>query len=177
VVFDFMPFHNTSDEDLTAIISYLRTQKPVSNKVPDHDLNILGNVVKAFMVKPVGPKGEVAKTVSRDTSAAYGEYLAINVAECSGCHTKRDLSGSFTGEPFAGGNEIEGIITPNITTDSTGRIFGWSKQNFLSRFRMGKLVKNSVMPWSSYKRMTDDELTALYNYLQTVKPVKTSLTK
>ena len=55
VVFDFMPFHNMTDEDMTAVISYLRAQKPVKNKVPDHELNLLGKAVKAFMIKPVGP--------------------------------------------------------------------------------------------------------------------------
>jgi mono/diheme cytochrome c family protein len=172
-VFDFMAFHNTSDEDLTAIISYLRTQKPVKNAVPNHDPNLLGNLVIAYMVKPVGPTGEVLKSVTRDTSATYGQYLAVSVAECNGCHTQRDLSGGFTGEPFAGGNEIEGYMTPNLTPDSTGRIFGWSKKNFIDRFRMGKVIQKSPMPWNSYKRMTDDELTAIYNFLQTVKPVKT----
>jgi hypothetical protein len=53
-----MPFHNTSDEDLTAIISYLRAQKPVKNRVPDHELNTMGKVVKAFLIKPVGPTEE-----------------------------------------------------------------------------------------------------------------------
>jgi mono/diheme cytochrome c family protein len=172
-VFDFMPFHNTSDEDLTAIISYLRSQKPVKNVVPEHQLNLLGNIVKAYMIKPVGPKGEVPKTVTRDTTAAYGSYFTLSVAECSGCHTKRDLSGTFTGEPFAGGTEIDGFITPNITPDSSSRIFGWTKQNFIDRFRMGKLQPKSPMPWNSFKRMTDDELTAIYHYLKTVKPVKT----
>ncbi len=53
VVFDFMPFHNMTDEDLTAVISYLRAQKPVQNKVPDHELNVLGKAVKAFMIKTI----------------------------------------------------------------------------------------------------------------------------
>jgi mono/diheme cytochrome c family protein len=172
-VFDFMPYHNTSDEDLTAIISYLRSQKPVYNRVPDHKPNILGYVVKAYMVKPVGPTGEVPKTVTRDTTAAYGKYLAMDVSECNGCHTKRDMTGAYIGEPFAGGNDIDGYITPNITTDSSSRIFGWSKKNFIERFRMGKLIPKTPMPWNSFKGMTDDELTAIYNYLRTVKPVKT----
>lgn len=47
-VYDFMPFHNMSDEDLTEVISYLRSQKPVKNKVPENKLNIMGNLVKAF---------------------------------------------------------------------------------------------------------------------------------
>jgi len=172
VVFDFMPFHNTTDEDMTAIISFLRAQKPIQNKVPDHSLNVLGKAVKAFMIKPVGPDGEVAKQMARDSSAAYGKYLANNVANCNGCHTVRDLSGTFTGEPFAGGNEIDGFITPNITPDSSSRIFGWSQKNFIDRFRMGKLIPKSPMPWQSFGRMTDEELKAIYSYLKTVKPVK-----
>jgi mono/diheme cytochrome c family protein len=37
---------------------------------------------------------------------------------------------------------------------------------------MGRLVKHSPMPWESYKRMTDDEIKAIFNYLQTVEPSK-----
>jgi mono/diheme cytochrome c family protein len=175
-VFDFMPFHNMSDEDLTAIISYLRSQKPVRNEVPQHQLNVMGKIVKAFMVKPVGPDGEPPKSVVRDTTANYGKYLAMSVAECNGCHTKRNMVGEYVGEPFAGGNNIEGLITPNLTPDSSARIFKWTKQDFISRFKMGKLNPKSVMPWSSFKRMTDDELTAIYHYLKTLKPVRTEKT-
>ena len=173
-VFDFMPFHNTCDEDLTAIISYLRAQKPVKNRVPDHELNAIGKAVNAFMIKPVGPTGEVPKVVKPDTTAVYGKYLALSVAECSGCHTKRNLAGEFTGASFAGGNEIDGFITPNLTPDSSGKIFNWSKELFIERFRMGKLIPKSPMPWNSFKRMTDDELTAIYHFLRTLKPVNTA---
>jgi hypothetical protein len=37
-VYDFMPFHNMSDEDLTAIISYLRSMPLVKNKYPTINL-------------------------------------------------------------------------------------------------------------------------------------------
>jgi mono/diheme cytochrome c family protein len=171
-IFDFMPFHNMSDEDLTAIISYLRSQKSIHNEVPDHKPNLLGYIVKAYLVKPVGPTGEVPKAVIRDSSAIYGAYLALHVSECNGCHTKRDMTGGYTGQPFAGGNEIEGYITPNLTPDSSGRIFKWTKENFIQRFRMGKMIQNSPMPWNSFKRMSDEELTAIYNYLHTLKPVR-----
>lgn len=175
-VYDFMPFHNLSDEDLTAIISYLRTQPAVKNKVPDNELNIMGNIVKAFMVKPVGPSEEVPVSVKQDTTATYGKYMAVTVSECNGCHTKRDLSGAYTGEPFAGGNEFnEGgirLITPNLTTDSSSRIYGWTQQDFINRFRMGKVIPQSPMPWNSFKRMSDDELKAIYNFLQTIPPAK-----
>jgi mono/diheme cytochrome c family protein len=181
-VLPFMPFHNVSDEDLTAIISFLRSQKPVKHKVPEHTTTALGKVIKAFLLKPEGPKGDVPKTVKRDTSAAYGEYLAKSVANCYGCHTNRDMKGAFIGEPFAGGmtmgssaNPDEYFITPNLTPDSTGRLFGWTQQHFIQRFRKGRLLPGTHMPWGPFSRMSDDELKAIYNYLKTVKPVKNSI--
>lgn len=183
VVFDFMPFHNISMEDMTAIISYLRVQKPVKNKVPANTLDIVGNLVKAFMVKPVGPTGEIPLAIKKDTSAAYGRYLAMSVAECNGCHTERNLAGEFTGEPFGGGapmdenNGFPALTPPNLTPDPSGRIYGWSQEMFINRFRQGKLIPYSPMHWSSFKHMTDDELKAIYNYLKTLKPVKTKETK
>ncbi|MFZ7123381.1 MAG: c-type cytochrome, partial [Bacteroidota bacterium] len=52
---DFMPFHNLSDEDLTAVISFLRTLEPVKYEVPKTEFNFIGKAIKAFMIKPIGP--------------------------------------------------------------------------------------------------------------------------
>lgn len=179
-LFDFMPFHNTSDEDIIAIISYLRHQPPVKNEVPENKLNLLGKAVNAFLLKPVGPTGEVPVSVKPDTSVLYGQYLANNIANCRGCHTNRDLmTGAFTGKDYSGGLKMEAvtdsgsyfITTPNLTPDPTGRIKGWTQEQFIKRFRMGKLIPQSHMPWGPFSRMSDDELKAIYNFLQTVKPV------
>lgn len=177
VVYEFMQFHNLSDEDLTAIISFLRSQQPVENLVPPHSLNLLGNAVKAFLVHPVGPSDKVPAKVTPDTTAAYGRYLALNVAECNGCHTQRDMSGKFIGPPFGGGGNVEGFITPNLTPDPSGRIYKWSKADFIGRFRKGRLIPGSPMPWNSFSRMNDEELTAIYNFLKTVKPAPTVVVK
>jgi mono/diheme cytochrome c family protein len=178
VMFDFMPFHNVSDEDMTAIISYLRTQKPVSNKVPPHSLNAAGKMIKAFMINPVGPSETVPQKVQPDTTASYGRYLVKNLGNCSGCHSKHDIKGSIVGEEFTGGSpmkkakNLRAYTPPNLTTDSSSRIFGWTQDMFIKRFRMGN-IKNSEMPWNSYKRMTDNELKAIYKYLKTLKAAKT----
>jgi mono/diheme cytochrome c family protein len=178
-IFNFMPFQDMSDEDLTAIISYLRTQKPVRNPVPRHEPNLLGRMVIAFLVKPVGPSGPVPAAVRPDTTAAYGKYLAVNVAGCKSCHTKRDLAGRYTGALFAGGVPIEEegkppMTPPNLTPHEQGRMNGWTQETFISRFRMGKVNPNSPMPWNAFKRMTDDELKAIYKYLRTVDPAPTA---
>jgi mono/diheme cytochrome c family protein len=173
----FMATQNLSDEDLTAIISYLRSTKPVYNKVPDNKLNIMGRIIMAYLVKPVGPSVEIPKSLNNDTSAQYGKYLANVVANCNGCHTKRDMTGAYVGEPFGGGGPFEepGLPTltpPNLTTDSTSRIFGWTQEDFVNRFRVGKTIPHTHMPWNAFKRMNEDELKAIYNYLKTLKPVK-----
>ena len=143
-MFDFMPFHNVSKSDMQAIISYLRTQKPVKNKVPANEYNTMGKVVKAFLLKPTGPTGNIPESISPDTSARYGGYLINSVANCAGCHTQRDMmTGAYIGEHMAGGNEFDEngtkFITPNLTPDSSSRIFGWSYDDFKNRFRTGKL--------------------------------------
>ncbi|HVX50511.1 MAG TPA: c-type cytochrome [Chitinophagaceae bacterium] len=180
-LFDIMPFHNTSDEDLTAILSYLRQQLPIDNKVPENNLNFLGKTVSAFMLKPAGPSQQVPASVKHDTTAAYGRYLAASVANCRGCHTNRNLmTGAFIGAEYAGGFTLEEktdsgkyiFITPNLTPDNaTGHIKGWTQQEFINRFRMGRLIPHSPMPWGPFSHMSDDELKAIYAFLQTVKPV------
>ena len=172
-VYDFMPFHNISDKDLTAVISYLRTQKPAAVPKPANELNVAGKIVKAFLVKPVGPSEKIETVVVPDSSAAYGRYLVLNVGNCSGCHTKRSISGAYTGELLAGGNPIEGVTPPNLTPAKGERLSLWSEQMFLNRFRQGKLNPKSEMPWSSFKRMSDLELKAIYRYLKTLQPVET----
>ncbi|HET7896667.1 MAG TPA: c-type cytochrome, partial [Flavisolibacter sp.] len=177
----FMPFQDLTDEELTAVISYLRSLKPVRNPVPDHDYNILGRVIKAFVIKPQGPTETPQKSIAADTSVAYGRHLVMAVANCNECHTKRNGVGDFVGEPLAGGTVFEEkgkptLVSPNLTPDpKTGRITNWSQDLFIKRFRMGKLIPYSHMPWEAFGRMTDNELKAIYNYLKSIKPVDTSM--
>ena len=177
-LYPFMPFNNMTDEDLTAVISYLRAQKPVHNPVPDHSLNTMGKVIQAFFIKPVDPEGEVPASIKADTTIEYGKYLANSVGNCSGCHTKRTETGGFEGALFAGGEMFEnGIMQypPNLTTHPSGRLTGWKEENFINRFRMGVIDPKSMMPWNNYKRMTDDELKAVFKYLKSLPPAESSV--
>jgi mono/diheme cytochrome c family protein len=169
----FMSTQNMSDEDLTAIVSYLRTLKPVQNKVPDHEYNVMGKMLKAFMIKPSGPMETIRVGMPEDSTAEYGRHMVMAIANCNGCHTRRDDIGNYIGRHMAGGGEIEGVKIPNITPDPTSRIFDWTEAAFINRFRMGRINPKSHMPWEAFSRMNDTELKAIYRYLQTVEPVKT----
>ncbi len=143
-LFDFMPFHNLSDEDLQAVISYLRTMPAVKNEVPKTELTFLGKVIYALVIKPVGPEAgiPIPKSVKPDTTAIYGEYLCNYVANCRGCHTNRDLkTGAYIGDFYSGGFAMpssikpgKAVVTPNLTPDpETGRITDWDQTKFINR--------------------------------------------
>lgn len=178
----FMPFQEMSDADVTAVISFLRSQPPVAHEVKPRELTFLGKAIVAFgMIKPQGPKNAPPAIMNPDTTAAYGGYIANSVSNCVGCHTDRDLkTGEFTGIPFAGGfkmppdafSEGYGFITPNLTPDGeTGIMTTWNRQTFVSRFKAGRIHKGSPMPWENFAKMDEAELSALYAYIHTLKPV------
>ncbi|HEV7333301.1 MAG TPA: cytochrome c [Flavisolibacter sp.] len=54
-VLPFMQGLDMSDEDMTAVISYLRSLQPVETKAPENDFTLLGRFAKAFIVKPSLP--------------------------------------------------------------------------------------------------------------------------
>ncbi|MEJ1242444.1 c-type cytochrome [Chryseolinea sp. T2] len=167
-----MPFNSMSDEDLTAVVSYMRTMKPVRNAVPEHDINILGKALMRFVIGPV--EAEVSH-LKPDSSAAYGKYLAYTVANCNGCHTRRGAAGGYEGDPFGGGNEWKTengtFISPNITpNDTVGRIAKWNYEVFERRFRAGKLMEETPMPWENFQEMSESDLKAIYNFLQSLEP-------
>lgn len=179
----FMPFQNLSDMDLTALISFLRSQPPVQNKVPDHGYNFLGKAVYAFLLKPEGPVGTPPVSVAQDSTVAYGKYLVYSVANCRGCHTDRSLTtGAYIGPDLAGGFKMDSqlepgkaLISPNLTPDpETGRIYHWTQQDFINRFRKGRQIDISEMPWESFQQLSENDLIAIYKFLQTVKPVNKS---
>jgi mono/diheme cytochrome c family protein len=178
-----MQFQNLSDDDLTAIVSFLRSQPAVKNELPRAELNFLGQAVNAFLIKPAGPDGDVPVSVKPDTTADYGKYLVMAVANCRSCHTERSaLTGEYTGEELAGGNTFEHpekgytLTTPNLTPDpKTGRIHDWTYEMFRDRFRTGRLIPDSEMPWDQFKRLSDDDLKAIYKYLMSLPPVENEI--
>jgi len=188
LVFPFMPFQELSDEDLVAIISFLRSQQPVKNKVEPSEYSFLGKALMAFgIITPEGPKTTPPKSVQIDSTIAYGSYLANRVANCNGCHTERDFkTGAYIGAPFAGGTyfmpdaftEGYSFVTPNLTPDKeTGIMASWDESTFINRMRAGKVHKGSPMSWTMFARMDDLELKAIYRYLQSLDPVKNKIEK
>lgn len=181
-LFPIMPyphFASMSDEDAKSIVVYLRTLKPVRNQVQAKVLNPPVNVIEKFIPKPLE-----APVPDPDPSnrVAYGKYLAT-IGGCYECHTPHDNKGPIAAEAYSGGWEMKGpwgrVVTSNITPHPDTFLGRATKEEFIGRFRAqydptAKVPKgrNTVMPWTAFSGMTDEDLGAIYDYLKTVKPIE-----
>jgi len=180
-MFPMMEYQGMSDEDIVAVISYLRTLPAVENEVPSHDFSMLGKILMTYVIEPVGPKTTPPARVEPAVTKEYGEYLANHVSVCVACHSPRDEEGNINGARFSGGWAMENhkdpnklIVSTNLTPDpETGGLNGWDEDTFISRFRNGEpSIPGSPMPWGPYSRMSDDDLEAIYLYLTSLEPVR-----
>lgn len=174
----FMQTQNLSDEDLVAVISFLRSQKPVRNEVAGRDFNLVGKAILAFAIKPIGPSKPVLAQNPAEGSEQHGEYLATSVASCQSCHTKRNLlTGAFESAPFAGGmtfplDKDRVLVTPNLTPAKSGRITTWTEEQFVGRFGVGVGIQGTHMPWKQFQSMTESDVRSIYRYLRSLEPVE-----
>jgi mono/diheme cytochrome c family protein len=111
------------------------------------------------------------------TSEKRGQYI-VTMGGCSDCHTPVDAHQMpLAGMELAGGFILAGpfgrVASANITPDPTGIPY-YDANMFIETLRTGKVrarVLNPVMPVAVYSGMTDEDLSAIFTYLKTVKPV------
>jgi mono/diheme cytochrome c family protein len=172
--FPLMEFQ-LSDDDLTAVVSYLRAQRPISHAVPEHQLSLVGKTLMAFAIKPAVPLRPAPKRSPSGPTVERGAYLANSVSSCAACHTNRGPDGALTGAPFGGGQRMDVaadptkvFVSPNLTPDPRSPVGAWTEETFLRRFRAGEVFPGSPMPWGAFARFTDDDLRAIYRYLRSL---------
>ena len=157
-------FNGIGDDDLGAIIAYLKSLSPIDNEVPATSLGPLGRII-TLLDSALLPASEVDHTAARKpvpergVTAAYGGYLAII---CTACH----------GDTFSGGSVPgEGPDAPmgrNLTQG--GALVSWSDADFANLLRTGRTpageqLDEEFMPWDSFKHLTDDEIRALWLFI------------
>ena len=188
-LFPLMPYdaYRTMDErDVLAIMAYLRTIDPIENDVPDHELDF----PLSLIVNSIPLEAELT-TVNREDPVEYGEYLAT-IAGCTWCHTPLNQTQQVIPEQSLAGDHdfFMGdfvVRAANISSDKETGIGSWSREDFIARFRQyqgeaGRTIPlseegfNSLMPWTMYADMTDDDLGAIYTYLMQSEPRSNAVT-
>ena len=134
-----------------------------------------------FMTLFPAPVTQKVPAVDPNDPIANGKYLT-KIARCEFCHTPRRVQGRIPipGEEFAGGvpfnlNGGETMISVNLTphADGLGR---WTKEAFISRMKLDADPRpvdpsqNTVSSWHAYSGMSEDDISDIYDYLQTVEP-------
>lgn len=181
-------FHNTSEDDLNAIVAYLRSLPPIVHMLPMSDAPF---VVPA-PVPPLDPATLPAPqpTYADQASAARGKYLATQVGLCLECHTKHNMG---PGQPvldptkyFQGGEDYTAflpqfhqmIISSNITPDPASGIGTWTVDDIVKLLKQGIDKSNMPIcppmpagPFGAYGGMHDDDARAIAHYLLSIAPV------
>lgn len=183
--FPVMPYPSYAslcEEDLASVVAYVRTVPPIPNEVPPTKLDFPLNLIVRTIPKPAMP-GPCPDTADPQ---AYGKYLTT-VGGCGDCHTPQKNHKPAPGMGYAGGFEFPlpgGVVrSANITPDTETGIGSWNLGAFITRFKavspekarameLGAGDMSTVMPWSMYSGMTEQDLGAIFAYLRTIPPVK-----
>ena len=175
-----MPYgwlHDMSDRDALAVARYLRSQPPVHHEVRQ-DPNFVFRIAKATFL---GPNNDPpASPPIPGPTAEYGAYLSQHAGLCADCHTPRngltsspDMTRLFAGDAHP--SKAFPANPANLTPDSVTGIGRWSEDDFLRTMRTGVNPRGDslhpFMPWRQNRRMTDDDLRAIYRYLRSIPAI------
>ena len=164
-------YRHLSDRDLGAVVAYLQTLTPVDNELPSTELTIFGRIlfgsIASHMLHATAlAQGQSAAVSTRgndtftSSSVEVGAYL-VEIGSCRHCH----------GADLRGGQvEPQTPSGPDITR--AGVIAIWNWDNFVQAMRTGTRADgtsiDAFMPWYAYRNMQDEELRAIWDYLQTL---------
>jgi cytochrome c553 len=166
----FMPseaFAPMTDEDLAAMIGYLRTVPPVDRQHPEP---MVGPVARALYLAgnfPLLPVELIAHDTTRPpqkpgVSLEYGRYLAT-IGGCRSCH----------------GQALAGDANPDAPDITPGRLASWTEEDFFRALREGRRPDGTgldpeKMPWVRSGLMTDDEIRAVWVYMRSLTTASTT---
>ena len=162
--------------DLDAVVTYLRTVSPITNKVPPPDYK-----TEQVAYTYPGADKPMSEADLRDP-LKRGQYLA-NLGHCMQCHAERnkaDVPNYATGAG-KGGRVFKtpaGFArAPNITSHPTRGLGAWSDDEIRRALtegvsRNGRPLAITMATYAQYlKRLTDEDMKALMAWLRTLPPL------
>jgi cytochrome c553 len=165
-------FYHMSDADLGALIAYLKTIPPVDNQVPPRTVStipvklLLGAGMLPLQPDMIDHDAPRPAAPEPGVTTEYGQYLTT-IAGCMECH----------GDNLAGAPDPNAPQGPNLTPG--GPLAAWTEDDFITAIRTGVRpggvpMDPIEMPWPEYMGMTDDELKAIWMFLQSQPALPTN---
>jgi len=160
-------FQYLSDEDVGALVAYIRSLPPVDRELPSMRVGPMARIIALMTTFPLVPARVVdharvpPASMPEEPTPAYGKYLA-DVGGCTGCH----------GPGLSGGRLGPGKPASNLTPAGIGT---WTEVDFVRALREGKRpvgadIDSLSMPWLQAGKMTDLEIRAVWVFLKSVPP-------
>ena len=184
-LFPMMPYpsyRNMSDEDVQSVVAYMNSLPPVRNPLPVTKLDFPVGLFIKFVPAPVAS----VPPPDRADATKYGQYLA-ELGGCGDCHTPIERGQPVAAKTLAGGRVFETrygtVVSANITPDLETGIGKWSEAYFQKKFYDYREYAASgppplpgpqaftLMPWLGLSQLPPEDLSAMYTWLRTVKPV------
>ena len=159
-----------TENDLNAVVAYLKTLKPISNKVPDP-------IYKIPQAHPIPPGGDKPYTDAMMSDKVKKGFYLATIAHCMECHTPMGPRGrEFADKLGTGGFELKGpwgvSVSRNITSSKTKGIGAWSDAEIKRAITQGISKDGSPlkppMGYPYYAHMTDADLDAVIAWVRTL---------
>lgn len=170
----FAQYRRMADDDVYAIVAYLRTVPPIESVAETSSYHIP-------LPPAYGPPIDFMSAPDRSDTVAYGAYVAGPLGHCVECHTpmlpggRRDQS-----RIGAGGQEFHGpwggSVAANITSSRANGIGDWSDVEIERAIRSG-ISRNGralspPMGFAYYRNISAPDMGALIAYLRSLPPVE-----
>jgi mono/diheme cytochrome c family protein len=189
-VHPFTVFNGMAEEDLKALVAFLRTVPPVNraNQPKRISVPLFESVFLPAWLAAFAPR-ETPPPTSPKTGLPRGEYLVRAVGHCGECHTPRTVTQATDNSRFLSGNQKgpENSEVPNITPDPETGIGKWSEQEIADYLEsgnkpdgdvvgglMGEVIEGTA---AGYKDLTKEDRLAIARYLKSIPPIKNRIVK
>jgi mono/diheme cytochrome c family protein len=186
-VHPYPTFNGIAEEDLRALVAYLRSVPPVrrANTPKKITVPMFESIFLPAWLATFAPR-ETPPPSAPTSGLARGEYLVRAVGHCGECHTPRGMTQALDNTRFMAGNPKgkgpEGSMVPNITPDNDTGIGKWTEAQIADYLATGNLpngdvaggLMGEVIQGSSvgYKDMTKADLLAIARYLKSIPAIK-----
>jgi len=168
-------FRNLSDDDVQALVAYLRSQPSTGGPSPENHFNILGAIFMNLSDFRTAQQPAGSVTAPQTGTVEYGKYL-VDVIGCRSCHGAQLQGKVANGQPGPPPGPNLTQIVPHWTEDqfmtyfNTGTMPGGGKVPMIT---LNSGYTEPRMPWPMVRASTtDDELKDMYAYLHSLPPVE-----
>ncbi len=189
-VHPYPTFNGMAEEDLRALVAYLRSVPPVhrANTAKKIIVPMFESVFLPAWLAAFAPR-ETPPPTAPTSGVARGEYLVRAVGHCGECHTPRGMTQAVDNSRFLAGNPKgkgpEGKEVPNITPDKATGIGDWTEEQIaefvgtgnkpdgdVAGGLMGEVIQGSS---AGFKDLSKADRLAIARYLKSIPAIKNKI--